>query len=46
MYPIRLENVLPPQHPDVDAVAVVGIADAEFGQRLKAVVVSEEGPRT
>jgi acyl-CoA synthetase (AMP-forming)/AMP-acid ligase II len=40
VYPIELENVLV-QHPEVDAVAVVGIADAEFGQRLKAVVVKK-----
>lgn len=37
VYPIELENVLA-QHPDVAAVGVVGIPDAEFGQRLKAVV--------
>jgi fatty-acyl-CoA synthase len=39
VYPIDLENVLA-QHADVAAVAVVGITDAEFGQRLKAVVVA------
>jgi len=38
VYPIELENVLL-QHPHVDSAAVVGIADAEFGQRLKAVVI-------
>lgn len=38
VYPIELENILV-QHPHVDSVAVVGIADPEFGQRLKAVVV-------
>ncbi|MGL4423582.1 MAG: class I adenylate-forming enzyme family protein, partial [Gemmataceae bacterium] len=42
VYPIELENVLV-QHPDVAAVGVVGIADAEFGQRLKAVVVAKPG---
>jgi acyl-CoA synthetase (AMP-forming)/AMP-acid ligase II len=42
VYPIELENVLI-QHPDVDSVAVVGIPDAEFGQRLKAVVVRKSG---
>jgi acyl-CoA synthetase (AMP-forming)/AMP-acid ligase II len=41
VYPIELENVLV-GHPDVDAVAVVGIADAEFGERLKAVVVKKQ----
>ncbi len=42
VYPIELENVLL-QHPDVVAVAAVGIADAEFGQRLKAVVAVKTG---
>ena len=42
VYPIELENVLL-QHPDVAAVAVIGIADAEFGQRLKAVVAAKPG---
>jgi fatty-acyl-CoA synthase len=40
VYPVEMENVLV-QHPDVEAVAVVGIADEEFGQRLKAVVVKK-----
>src|SRR5262249_62344255 len=44
VYPIELENVLV-QHADVAAVAVVGIADAEFGQRLKAVVVAKKDSR-
>lgn len=38
VYPVELENVLA-GHPDVEAAAVVGIPDREFGQRLKAVVV-------
>ena len=38
VYPIELENVLL-QHPDIDSAAVFGIPDAEFGQRLKAVVI-------
>jgi fatty-acyl-CoA synthase len=42
VYPVELENVLA-QHPEVAAVAVVGIPDAEFGQRLKAIVVGREG---
>jgi fatty-acyl-CoA synthase len=42
VYPVELENVLL-QHPDVAAVAVVGIPDAEFGQRLKAVVAMRKG---
>jgi acyl-CoA synthetase (AMP-forming)/AMP-acid ligase II len=40
VYPVELENVLV-QHPEVEAVAVVGIPDEEFGQRLKAVVVKK-----
>lgn len=42
VYPIELENVLA-QHPGVAAVAVVGVPDVEFGQRLKAVVVARPG---
>jgi acyl-CoA synthetase (AMP-forming)/AMP-acid ligase II len=42
VYPVELENVLA-QHPGVAAVAVVGVPDAEFGQRLKAVVVARPG---
>jgi acyl-CoA synthetase (AMP-forming)/AMP-acid ligase II len=40
VYPVELENVLL-QHPEVDAVAVIGIPDPEFGQRLKAVVIKK-----
>jgi len=42
VYPIELENVLV-QHANIAAIAVVGVADAEFGQRLKAVVVTKKG---
>lgn len=42
VYPVELENILA-QHPDVDSVAVFGIADPEFGQRLKAVIVKKRG---
>lgn len=38
VYPVDLENILM-KHPAIDAVVVFGIPDAEFGQRLKAVVV-------
>ncbi len=41
VYPIELENILI-QHPDLDAVGVVGISDREFGQRLKAVVKKKQ----
>src|SRR5262249_25491985 len=42
VYPIELENVLV-QHPDLEAAAVVGVPDEEFGQRRKAVVVPRPG---
>jgi len=42
VYPIELENVLA-QHPDIDSCGVVGIADSEFGQRLKAVIKVKSG---
>jgi len=42
VYPAELERVLE-QHPEVAAVAVVGVADDEFGQRLKAFVVAAGG---
>lgn len=41
VYPIELENILT-QHPDIDSVAVFGIPDQEFGQRLKALVVKKQ----
>ncbi len=41
VYPIELEQVLL-QHPDIEAAAVVGIPDQEFGQRLKAVVIKKQ----
>jgi acyl-CoA synthetase (AMP-forming)/AMP-acid ligase II len=40
VYPVELENVLV-LHPDVDAAAVIGVADEEFGQRLKAFVIKK-----
>lgn len=44
VYPVELENVLV-QHPDVASAGVVGVPDAEFGQRLKAVMVMKPGMR-
>lgn len=38
VYPIELENILM-KHPNVKQVAVIGIPDDEFGQRLKAFIV-------
>lgn len=37
VYPIELEQVLI-NHPQLEAVAVIGISDENFGQRLKAFV--------
>lgn len=37
VYPIELEHVLI-NHPQVEEVAVIGISDEKFGQRLKAYV--------
>lgn len=42
VYPQDVEQIIA-QHPAVDAVAVSGIPDAEFGQRLKAAVVLKPG---
>jgi acyl-CoA synthetase (AMP-forming)/AMP-acid ligase II len=38
--PSRVEDVLL-SHPDVDEAAVVGFPDSEWGQRVKAFVVSK-----
>ncbi|WP_299489211.1 AMP-binding protein [Acaryochloris sp. IP29b_bin.137] len=40
VYPLELENVLL-QHPAIDAAVVLGIPDPEFGQRLKAIIISD-----
>lgn len=42
VYPADLEQVLR-NHPHIEDVAVIGISDQEFGQRLKGFVVKEEG---
>ncbi|MFD9894527.1 acyl-CoA synthetase [Amycolatopsis sp. NPDC059027] len=41
VYPIEVENLLV-ERPDVLEAAVIGVEDAEFGQRLKAFVVLSE----
>ncbi|MDJ0395239.1 acyl-CoA synthetase [Rhodococcus sp. G-MC3] len=38
VYPLEVENLLA-DHPDIVEAAVVGVADPEFGHRLKAYVV-------
>ncbi|HEX5615631.1 MAG TPA: AMP-binding protein [Acidimicrobiia bacterium] len=42
VFPREVE-VLLEQHPDIDEVAVVGVPDDEFGQRLQAFVVRRPG---
>uniref|UniRef100_UPI0003819202 acyl-CoA synthetase n=1 Tax=Saccharomonospora saliphila TaxID=369829 RepID=UPI0003819202 len=42
VYPVEVENILA-DHPEVVEAAVIGVDDAEFGQRLKAFVVLTEG---
>lgn len=42
VYPLEVENLIG-AYPDVDEVAVVGVSDQDFGQRLKAYVVLREG---
>ena len=44
IYPQEAENVLT-AHPDVAEVAVIGIPDAEFGERVHALVVPRPGTR-
>ena len=42
VFPAEVENLLL-EHPEVHDAAVIGVADAGFGQRLKAFVVLREG---
>ncbi len=42
VFPAEVEDVIA-QHPGVVEAAVIGVPDAEFGQRLKAFVVPREG---
>ncbi|MGH3493569.1 MAG: acyl-CoA synthetase [Sciscionella sp.] len=42
VYPIEVENLLV-EHEKISDAAVIGIADDEFGQRLKAFVVTIDG---
>lgn len=42
VYSLEVENVLS-RHPDVDACAVIGIPDAEWGEAVHAVIVVREG---
>jgi len=42
VYPAEVENALA-EHPDVAEAAVVGVADAEWGERVRAFVVLRRG---
>lgn len=42
IYPIEIENHLS-QHPDVAEVAVIGVPDADWGERVQAIVILREG---
>jgi fatty-acyl-CoA synthase len=42
VFPREVEDLLA-DHPQIEEVAVVGVPDAEFGQRLKAFVVRRAG---
>jgi long-chain acyl-CoA synthetase len=42
VYPVEVEEVLA-QHPDVADVAVIGVADARWGEAVKALVVPRDG---
>ncbi|MEH7386346.1 AMP-binding protein [Bacillus sp. JJ1521] len=44
VYPIEVEQVLI-QHPQILDVAVIGIADDQFGQRLKTFIVPEKNAK-
>lgn len=44
VFPREVEDLLA-DHSDIEEAAVVGVQDAEFGQRLKAFVVARDGAR-
>ncbi|MCC8155334.1 MAG: hypothetical protein LIP01_14830 [Tannerellaceae bacterium] len=41
VYPCELENILL-KHPSIIEAAAIGVSDPDFGQRLKAFVVSTD----
>jgi fatty-acyl-CoA synthase len=42
VYPAEVEGVLE-QHPDIAEVAVIGVPDREWGERVRAFVVKKSG---
>jgi acyl-CoA synthetase (AMP-forming)/AMP-acid ligase II len=42
VFPREVEDLLA-KHPDIEEAAVIGVQDAEFGQRLKAFVATRDG---
>ena len=42
VFPVEVENLLA-EHPGVVEAAVIGVPDADFGQRLRAFVVRRPG---
>jgi fatty-acyl-CoA synthase len=44
VFPREVEDLLA-DHPEVEEVAVIGVPDEEFGQRLKAFVVRRDGSK-
>ena len=44
VFPREVEDLLA-EHPKIEEVAVIGVPDPEFGQRLKAFVVVRDGER-
>jgi fatty-acyl-CoA synthase len=42
VYPIHIENILL-EHPFIEDVAVIGIHDEQFGQRLQAFIQAKQG---
>ena len=44
MFPREVEDLLA-RHPMIEEVAVIGVPDPEFGQRLKAFVVVRDSER-
>jgi len=44
VYCVEIENCLA-EHPDIDEAAIIGVADPELGERVKAVVYARAGAK-